>query len=127
MPALYPVFEEDVPSAENFDGMGLSTHLEDIDRISVLLRLTSLASLIDARTMALQVLDEDQLPANCPPVRWHSPKDALVTVQGLLSYLEEHPERLPERMPVMPDLKRLAALLQEANTRNIKFHLLIDL
>lgn len=90
--------------------------------------MVSLASLIDARTMALQVLDEDQLPANCPPIRWYSAEEGLLAVQGLLFYLEEHAERFADmQASVVAELGKLAVLLEEAQKSSNKFHLLVDL
>ena len=128
MPSLYPIFDEDMPIAEGFDGASVSTHLEELDHIAASLSLLSLASFIDARTMALQVLDEDRLPANCPPVCWYSAKDGLVTVQGLLFYLKEHPEQLADmQAAVTAELRKLAALLEDVAKSSNRFHLLVDL
>ena len=128
MPALYPAFDRPLPSADDFDGRSLSSDLGELDRIADSLNLVTLSQLIDARTMALEVLDEDQLPANCPPVRWYEAHEGLGTIQGLLLHLEQHPERLSQRRTALvAELERLATLLEEAKAQNIKFHLLVDL
>lgn len=128
MSALYSAFEEPLPSAADFDGNALSGVLDKLDEIATSLNLTTLSEFVDARTMALEVLNEDQLPANCPPVHWYPAQEGLATIQGLRLYLEQHPEQLSQPIPALVvDLERLVALLEEAKSQNIKFHLLIDL
>ena len=124
MPAIYPAFEQSLSSAENFDGSSLSGSLEELDSVANSLNLTTLSELIDARTMALEVLDEDQIPANCPPVLWYSAQEGLTIVQGLLSYFEQVSD---DRTAVVVDLQNLALLLKEAMNHHIRFHLLIDM
>jgi hypothetical protein len=123
MPAIYPAFEKSLPAAENFDGRSLSGGLEELDSIANSLHIVTLSELIDARTMALEVLDEDQLPANCPPVRWYSAQEGLTIIQGLLSYFEQRDE---DRAAIVADLQNLSKLLEEAKSQHIRFHLLVD-
>ena len=78
--------------------------------------------------MALEVLEEDQLPKNCPPVQWYSAQEGLLTVQGLLSHYHQPSEEANEvRLAHVAELEHLEMLLKEADAADIKFHLLVDL
>lgn len=128
MAALYPAFEVTLPAADDFNGRSLSHTLQELDELAASSALVALSGFIDARTMALEVLDEDQLPASCPPMQWYPAQEGLATVQGLLSFLEQYPERMPQqRVAVIADLDQLAVLLQEAQKQDVGFHLLVDL
>lgn len=128
MSGIYPVFEQVLPTADNFNGKGLSGDLDKLDDLADRLGLITLSEFIDARSMALEVLEEDQLPANCPPVRWFSAREGLATVHGLLVCLEQHPELLSQsRTWIIEDSKQLATLLHEAKGQTIRFHLMVDI
>ena len=73
MPQIFPEFESPIPNGDEFfGGRSLSENLEKLDGILASRKLTTLSELIDARTMALEMFDEDELPDNCPPVQWYS-------------------------------------------------------
>ncbi len=78
--------------------------------------------------MALEVLEEDQLPENCPPVQWYSAQEGLLTVQGLLLHYHQLSEEAGEfRLPLVTELEHLEMLLKEADAVGVRFHLLVDL
>ena len=119
MAAIYPVFSTPLPSADGFDGSILSYNLVQLDQAAASAGLVSLSSFIDARTMELEVLEEDQLPENCPPVQWYPAQKGLSTVQGLL-LLSQHPALVAE-------LEHLEALLKQSEAEGVKFHLMVDI
>ncbi len=128
MSGLYPNFEPPLFSADNFNGYGLSSNLEELDEIASPLSLVTLSEFVDARTMTLEVLDEEQIPASCPPVHWYMAQEGLATVQRLSLFLEQHPDWVPQRRAaVTADLDHLAGLLQEAQKQDVRFHLLVDI
>ncbi len=128
MTSLYPVFEAPLPAADGFDGSSLSRDLNELDHIATFAGLTTLSQFIDARTMALEVLEEDQLPENCPPVRWYPAQEGLSTIQKLLLHYHQPTEDALElKSALVAELGNLAGLLQEANAKGIQFHLLVDI
>ena len=128
MTSLYPMFDESLPSADRFDGSYLSHALNKLDRVAAADGLVPLSSFIDARTIALEVLEEDQLPRNCPPVRWYSAQEGLITVQGLFLHYHQLPEASLEfEAGLVVELEHLESLLKEAETEDARFHLLVEI
>lgn len=128
MASVYPVFDVLLPSADGFNGSHLSKNLDRLDQVAVATGLAPLAGFIDARTMALEVLEEDQLPETCPPVRWYSAQEGLMTVRGLLSHYNQSDEEANKLgLAIVVELKHLEMLLKEADEADVKFHLLVDI
>ena len=128
MSALFPAFDQPLPSSDNFNGRSLSDNLEKLDSFAASLNLTTLSKFIDAYSMALEYLgDESLLPPNCPPEAWYTPQEGFATVSGLLHYIESHSDLLLESITsVIVDLENLSALLHKAMETAIRFHLLVD-
>ncbi len=128
MPAIYPAFDAPLPDADAFSGRSLSYNLEALDALAFSFSVVSLTDFIDARTAMLDILSEEELPANLPSVQWYTAEEGLATVQGLLSHLEKHPELLAKhRDAILADLRHFAALLTDAQAHDVKFHLLVDI
>jgi len=125
MPAIYPVFEKPLSSAEGFGGHSLSRGLEELDNLAQTLGLMPLSGFIDSNTMAREVLDDDELAEiDLPPVRWFEASEGLKTVSGLLTFISEHGDAASD---VETDLRQLRELLEEALPTSNHFHLLVDI
>jgi hypothetical protein len=133
MSAIYPAFESPLPSASDFNGNCLSRWLKRLNEISASANVTELSRFIDSGTMALEVLDDEQLAAmRVPPVAWHYPNDGLQTVRGLLTAIEEGKIRFlsprgDETEVVLNELRNLEGLLSSASLTGNRFHLLVDM
>ena len=127
MSGIYPVFDPPMLSADSFNGKGLSADLERLDEIAASLNLPLLSQFIDAHAMMREVLDEEDIPVDCPPERWYPAQEGLATVGGLLLYVEQQPEQLCHESATIMDLEHLASLLDEAERLNVRFQLLVDL
>lgn len=128
MSGIYPIFDLPVSSADRFDGKGLSANLEGLDEIAASLSLPLLSQFIDSHTMMREVLDEEDIPADCPPERWYSAQEGLTTVDGLLLHRHQHPEQISrDGDVVVMDLEHLALLLNDAELQSARFQLLVDL
>ncbi len=128
MASVYPVFDASLPSADGFNGSHLSYALDSLDVVAASNGLVSLSRFIDARTMALEVLEEDQLPENCPPVRWYSAQEGLLTVRGLLTHYHQSAKKSVE-LPsaLVEELEHFEVLLKQAEADGANFHLLVDM
>ena len=128
MTSLYPVFEAPLLAADGFDGSSLSRNLNELDHIAASAGLSTLSQFIDARTMALEVLEEDQLPENCPPIRWDPAQEGLLTVRGLLTHYHQSAEKSVElQSALVEELEHFEVLLRQAEADGAKFHLLVDI
>jgi hypothetical protein len=101
MPAIYPVFEKLLPTADSFNGNSLSRCLPQLDGIATNTKVAPLSSFIDSNTMARDVLDDEQLAnMKVPPVRWLQPEDGLLTVRRILAAIQEGDIRFQSRRGV---------------------------
>ena len=113
-----------MPSADSFSGKGLAADLERLDEIAASLNLPLLSQFIDSHTMMREALNEEDIPANCPPELWYSAQEGLSTVDGLLLHVRRQPEQLSRpAIFLVAELKQLAMLLEEAKAQGTKFHL----
>ena len=133
MPAIYPVFEKPLSSAEGFGGHSLSRGLEELDNLAQTLGLMPLSGFIDSNTMAREVFDDEELAGiDLPPVQWFEASEGLRTVSGLLAFISEQSDKSLSMFgdavsAIETDLQQLAGLLEEALRSSNRFHLLVDI
>src|SRR5262245_27557882 len=124
MPAIYPVFEKPLAGSDNFNGNSMSRCLPQLDELAATVKVTPLSRFIDARTMAEEVLDDEQISAMAvPPVQWLQPEEGLLTVRASRIAVEETNRRLHSRRgddteAVLAELKQLEDLLVSAATED---------
>jgi len=125
MPAIYPVFEQKIESADNFAGHSLSRSLEELDAIAANLGLTPISQFIDSHTMAADFFDEGEMEGiEIPTVQWHDAAKGLATVKGLYDYFQADSDT---SNGVLDDLHSLIQLLEKAVALSTGFHLLVDI
>jgi hypothetical protein len=133
MPAIFPAFEHPLSGADDFSGQTLSRALKQLDEIAVATKVKPLSRFIDARTMAHEFLDGEQLATmTVPSVVWYELNDGLETVRAILAAIENNATRFPGRRgdeteAVTSELRQLEGLLASVANETNRFHLLIDM
>lgn len=130
MSGIYPAFENRVPELDNFyvAGKALAHTQEVLDKLALELQVTPLTRFIDERSMAQELLEEDDpIWASIPPDQWYPASEGLITMRALTSYLVKHPEAVDNLEDVQFDLQSMEQVLAMAEEQGVRFNLLIDI
>lgn len=127
--AIFPAFERKLNAEFGcFAGKCLSANLERLDELAAEMETEPLSSLLDARSNALNVLDEDDpILETLPPVQWHPAEEGLAVVRKLIAALRTPVDGIEYREGTIRDLHELEQVLVTASATGIRFHLLIDM
>jgi len=128
--ALFIVAERDVAGFDVFVNGKALGHAEHLDRLAEHAGVRPLMEFFsqDPTEAASFLEDEGVEPpeGGFPPLEWYSAEDGLRTVQGLLSYLTEHPTAVPGVPALVEDLREFDSVLSRLATEGVRWHLAVD-
>jgi hypothetical protein len=131
--ALYIALEHhDSAIDASVDGKALSRAEGDLAVIANQLGVRPLMDFFSmtAEEFAAEAADFNTLaglPDERPPdEEWFPAQEGLATVQALLGHLRTNLEAVPFHADVIADLESFALVLQEAERRNVRWHLCVD-
>jgi hypothetical protein len=131
--ALYLALEpSDPPIGASVDGKALSRAEGDLATLANQLRIRPLMDFFSMSTEEFAAEAEEfntlaGIPDGRPPEgEWFAARDGLTTVRALLAHLRGHPEAVQFHADVISDLESFEVVLQEADHRNVRWHLCVD-
>ena len=129
MPAYYIVLQEVIPGVDavGLEGRALSKHSLDLDFLAKQAGVIPILTFFSATPAELAGLMEDQVQKGVPrpEEHWFSAADGLKTISSLLNSLEDTPH--PESLRLTKELTEFQHVLQAARSRNVCWHLGIDI
>ena len=130
--ALFIVLNRDAPGFDPFvNGKSLGAESPNLDLIAARLGVKPLMEFFSASADELRDF-VDSTDASDVDItqfgleRWFDPKDGLLTVCSLLSYLQENTAVLQDRDGVISDLREFERILIGAKEQGLKWHLSVD-
>jgi hypothetical protein len=127
--ALYIVLEKEIPEFDSYvNGKPPADAEPELARIAAELGLQPLMDFFSADPA--EFLDEEELDSfELPPapIVWHEASEGLRTIEGLLDYLRQHPQILPNRARVIADLEGFVRVLKMAEQHRVRWYLCIDI
>jgi hypothetical protein len=117
------VFEAEVPPFGTLgsDHIALLRAQRKLDRVATDNGLTPLGAFESyAPEDTADFLDEET-QAEQPPAEWFAAADGLAAVEGLLEYLDAHPDALARQAEVVEDLSGIAEELEAAKQASVRF------
>lgn len=131
--AYYIVTREEPEDLDTFVNGKALAHLDD-GVMEQLCEAAGVRSLLDFLSQDPEELDEFledesiELDADngFPDADWFDAEEGLTSVRGLLNYLRQHPQALPNSTDIIEDLQEYEAVLLQLATRKIAWHLALD-
>lgn len=130
--AFYIVPEREVPGLDVFvDGKPLA-HVKhgQLDRLAAQAGVKPLTDFYGMPPEEAESIIEEEgleLPeGGFPPTEWFSAEDGLVTVRGLISYLESNPTAITNTRDVIDDLLGFEEVLGGLASENVRWYLAVD-
>jgi len=130
MPAYYIVLEKSIPGVEatGLDGRSLSAHNVKLEALARQAGVPPLLTFFSLNPEELaKFLEDHQVgeSVQIPEERWFSAEEGLNTVSALLKSLAEMPTT--EASILAKELAEFQQILQAAGSRNVRWHLGIDI
>jgi hypothetical protein len=128
--ALYIVPERDVEGFEMMvDGKELG-HSEQLDQLAGLAGVRPLMEFFsqDAEELA-EFLEAEGIEPPAGGVaaeQWFTAEDGLISVRGILAYLEANPGATSHGLGIIEDLKAFESVLERLGSEGIRWHLAVD-
>lgn len=130
---LYIVVEGEDPGFDIFvNGHAMARNEDALDRLAESLKVPSLLDFFsaDENSMALLLEQGAGNPdwiQHLPQPQWFNPAQGLITVCGLIDFLERHPVALgSETVPVLCELREFERVLRKATNRKLRWHLAVS-
>lgn len=127
--ALFIVLEREIPEVDSFvNGKALAHAGPELAQIAAKLGLRPLMDFFAADPA--EYFDEEELggldlPA--APIVWPEAGEGLLTVEGLLNYLRQQPQALPDSEQVIDDLEAFITVLKAAEQHRVRWYLSVDI
>jgi len=129
MPAYYIVLQETIPGVEavGLEGRALSKNSVELEALAKQAGVIPLLMFFSSTPEQVAGLLEDHVRKNVqiPEERWFSAEEGLNTISALLTSLAEIPP--PESLSLAKELTEFQQVLQAARSRNVRWHLGIDI
>jgi hypothetical protein len=119
------VFETEVPSHGTLSGdyPALLRRQRTLDRLATASGLTPLGAFesYDASDVEDYLDEDEESPADVPPVKWFPASDGLAAVRALAAHLAAHPNSVSVQAEVLSELGELAGELVDAERAGVRF------
>lgn len=127
MPAFYIVLQEEIPGVDaiGLEGRALSKHSQELEALAKQTGVTPLMSFFSADPSELTGLLEEAEGIDVPPLAWFEAEDGLKTIAALLRALES--SQSSESSVLTGELAMFQRVLEAARSKNIRWHLAIDI
>ena len=130
---MYIVVEGEDPGYDIFvNGRAMARNEDALEKLALSLGVRPLIEFFSADENSMALLIEEgagseELLRRLPPPQWYAPKDGLQTVRGLISALEEEPQKLGSEGPrVLSELQEYATVLGKTADRGLRWHLAVS-
>ena len=127
---MYIVVEGEDPGFDIYvNGRALARQEAAVERLAHTLGVKPLLEFFSADENSMALLIEEgagnpDLLHRLPPPQWFRPEDGLISVQELISALEQEPRRLgKESAAVLSELMEYQRVLRKAADRGLRWHL----
>ncbi|MBD1913751.1 MULTISPECIES: hypothetical protein [unclassified Leptolyngbya] len=124
--ALFITFNPHVSGVDGWDicGKTLAHHLEKLDDVARQLQLLPLGEMISVSEEYLEDLIDEDIKG-CQE-QWLLPSVGLLTVNGLMSFIQENSNHFHAASQLLEDLSHLRHCLNHADQQSTLFHLTPD-
>ncbi len=133
MPGLYIVTETKIPDFDNYVSGCLLSRAEPV--LQVIAQRQAVKPLMEFFSQnpetTLKILRSEGVPVKKQtqktlPEQWFEAKEGLETIQTLLKWVTENPERIKNHEALITELKDLKRVLERADAEGIRWHLDVD-
>jgi hypothetical protein len=130
---MYIVVEGEDPGFDIFvNGRALARNEDAVEKLSLRLGVRPLIEFFSADENSMSLLIEEgagnrELMQRLPPPQWYSPGEGLVTVEALITALEDEPLQLgSEGEQILAELMEYRRVLRKTHERQLRWHLAVS-